>query len=370
MGKLRKFYKGKKVLVTGHTGFKGSWLSLWLLELGAKVIGYSRKIPSRPSNFKACNLQGKLLAHYDKDICDTVNLSRVFKKHAPEIVFHLAAQPIVRRSYAEPKKTFSTNIGGTINVLDCIRKNDFVRSAVIITSDKCYKNRDKAHGRGYREEDILGGDDPYSASKAAAELVFHSYYKSFFGFHKNICRIASARAGNVIGGGDWAEDRIIPDCVRAIAGKKKVLIRNPRATRPWQHVLESLSGYLWLACQLAENKDINGEAFNFGPRQSVANSVEDLIKNFNKYFGPIQWKAKKDKKAVKEHLFLKLSCDKGLKLLGWHSVLSFEKTVKMTADWYRHFYESRGADMFSFSNGQIREYVSEAQKEGLEWTRG
>lgn len=367
MNKLREFYKGKKVLVTGHTGFKGSWLSIWLLELGADVIGYSSGIPTDPSNFKACRLKNRV-KHIEEDITDIETLRSVFKGYSPQVVFHLAAQPIVRLSYEKPQETFLTNIAGTVNVLECLREFDSVKSAVIITSDKCYKNREWIWG--YREDDEMGGNDPYSASKGAAELVFHSYCESFFKYGKGICKVASARAGNVIGGGDWAADRIIPDCVRAFSQGKTLSIRNHMATRPWQHVLESLSGYLWLASQLTGNETINCEPFNFGPDQKVVESVKELIRVFTKHFGLVDYKYQKDIKGVKESLSLRLSCDKALKSLKWHSVLSFEKTVKMTADWYKHFYGNKNVDMFPFTKKQIQEYVSDAQKEGLEWAKG
>ncbi len=368
MNKLRKFFEGKRVLVTGHTGFKGSWLSIWLLELGANVIGYSSGVPTKPSNFEACLLKSRV-KHIKGDIKNIVTLKKAFKDHSPQVVFHLAAQPIVRLSYEKPQETFLTNIAGTVNVLECLREFSFVKSAVIITSDKCYKNREWYWG--YREDDEMGGNDPYSASKGAAELVFHSYCESFFKSKGDICKVASARAGNVIGGGDWAVDRIIPDCVNAFSKGKTLSIRNHMATRPWQHVLESLSGYLWLASQLTTDiENINCNPFNFGPDQKVVESVKDLITTFRKYFGKGKYKYQKDMKGIKESLSLKLSCDKALKILKWHSVLSFKQTVKMTADWYKHFYENKKVDMFQFTKNQIQEYVFDAQKEGLEWAKG
>lgn len=366
MNKLSKFYKGKKVLVTGHTGFKGSWLSIWLLELGANVVGYSFDIPTKPSNFSACCLK-KEIKHIKADIKNMGKLKDAFKRYSPEVVFHLAAQPIVRLSYKEPQETFLTNIAGTVNVLECLREFNSVKSAVIITSDKCYKNREKKEG--YEERDEMGGDDPYSASKGAAELVFHSYCESFFKHDNGMCKVASARAGNVIGGGDWAADRIIPDFVRAYSNNRPLSIRNPLATRPWQHVLESLSGYLWLASLLPDNKGINCHPFNFGPNKKEVESVKDLIEKFQKYFGHGDYEFRRDKKRIKETKFLNLSCEKARKMLKWNFVLSFEKTVKMTADWYKHFYENKGVDMLDFTKRQIQEYVSDAQKEGLEWAK-
>lgn len=365
MDRLKKFYKGKRVLVTGHTGFKGSWLSIWLLELGAQVIGFSKKaLPSCPSNFEVCRLKGRV-SHEVGDIKNIKEIGWVFNEYKPQVVFHLAAQPIVRFSYEEPWETFLTNISGTVNVLECLRKSDFVESAVIITSDKCYKN--KEYRRGYHEDDEMGGNDPYSASKGAAELVFHSYCESFFKHKNDICKIASARAGNVIGGGDWAEDRIIPDYVRAYSLGNSLIIRNPRATRPWQHVLESLSGYLWLASQLPDNKAINCLPFNFGPNKKEVEFVKELIGKFQKHFGSKTFELCKDKKVIKETKFLNLSCERARKKLQWHSVLSFDKTVKMTADWYKHYYKNTKANMFSFSQKQIKEYVIDAQKGRLKW---
>lgn len=359
-----KLYKGKTVLVTGHTGFKGSWLTTWLLSLGAKVIGFSAYLPSDPCNFMACNL-GNYITNIKGDIRDIETLKEVFLKFKPDMVFHLAAQPIVRRAYDDPKLTFDTNINGTLNVLECIRMTKSVEAAIIITSDKCYQNVEWTWG--YRENDRLGGEDPYSASKACAEIVCHSYIKSFF-TGKNSPKVSTTRAGNVIGGGDWAEARIIPDCVRAWTSGKRAYIRNPSATRPWQHVLEPLSGYLWLGANLLTPGRLHGEAFNFGPDQKINQSVSELIKTFVSYWGDSKWIHKRANDDKKESALLKLSCDKALNLLGWHSVLSFEETVKMTASWYKKFY-SGGKDMYSFSIKQIEEYTHLAEKQGLAWMK-
>ena len=355
-------YKDKNVLVTGHTGFKGSWLTIWLTLLGAKVVGYSEYLPSDPCNFTVCNLENRIL-HIEGDIRNFQRLRDIFAKYSPEIVFHLAAQPIVRRSYDDPKLTFDTNIGGTVNILECIRITPSVKAAVIITSDKCYQNVEWIWG--YRENDRLGGDDPYSASKACAEIVCHSYIKSFFS-KEDSPKISTTRAGNVIGGGDWAEARIIPDCIRAWSVGKEALIRNPDATRPWQHVLEPLSGYLWLGANLFISNRLHGEAFNFGPNQKVNKSVTELIKTFLSYWGNAKWKHEKPKSNKKESTLLKLSCDKALHFLKWHSVFPFNETVRLTAEWYKAYYKKK-TDMYNFSCEQIQFYISEAINQKLSW---
>ena len=357
-------YKGKTVLVTGHTGFKGSWLTAWLLSLGAKVVGYSAYLPSDPCNFMVCDLRNYIIG-IKGDIRDIGALKRVFLKYKPEIVFHLAAQPIVRSAYDDPKLTFDTNVMGTVNVLESIRTASGVKAAVIITSDKCYQNVEWTWG--YRENDRLGGEDPYSASKACAEIACHSYIKSFF-TGKDFPRVSTTRAGNVIGGGDWADARIIPDCVRAWAKGKKAYIRNPNSTRPWQHVLEPLSGYLWLGANLFISGRMHGEAFNFGPDQKVDKPVKELIKMFVSYWGNAAWKQAQSKIDKRESTLLKLSCDKALHLLDWHAVLSFEETVKMTADWYKRFYGGE-RDMYRFTVKQIEKYARLAEKQKLAWTK-
>lgn len=359
-------FKGKRVLVTGHTGFKGSWLSMWLLELGADVTGYSIGIPTIPSNFQVSGV-GKKLRHCEGDVRDVDALKRVFDAFSPEIVFHLAAQAITRRSYDMPRETFFTNLGGTVNVLECIRTAPSVKAAVMITSDKCYHNVEWVWG--YRENDRLGGDDPYSASKACAEIAAHAYMKSFFG-KRAPARIATARAGNVIGGGDWAADRIVPDCVRAFSKKERLKIRSPHATRPWQHVLEPLSGYLWLAANLLmKNEDAACESYNFGPLSEVNRSVEELISAFSKRWGKGKWSVEKiNDRSKKESTLLKLNCDKALRDLQWSAVLSFEDTVKMTADWYASYY-SGYKNMYGFTVRQIQSYVKRASARGLPWAR-
>jgi CDP-glucose 4,6-dehydratase len=359
-------YRNKRVLVTGHTGFKGSYLTSWLVSLGAKVTGYSAYLPSNPCHFEVCHLKSRT-NHIVGDIRDFDRLRQVFLDSRPEFVFHLAAQPIVRVAYDDPKLTFETNVIGTVNVLECTRQTRGIRSAVIITSDKCYHNMEWPWG--YRESDRLGGEDPYSASKACAEIACHTYVSSFFQDMSAGTRLATVRAGNVIGGGDWALDRIVPDCVRAWSEGKAVTIRNPQSTRPWQHVFEPLSGYLWVGVQLAISERFHGEAFNFGPVDNLNKSVEDLIKDLGEYWEDAHWNFDRTANKKKENSLLKLSCDKALHLLRWHPVLDFEETVRFTAEWYRAYYAGHD-DMYDFTIRQIEEYMSKAQKQGLAWVEG
>lgn len=357
-------YSGKRVLITGHTGFKGSWLCAWLLRLGAEVAGFSIGVPSEPSNFKVLGLRGKI-KHYEGDIRDFKSLAKVFDAFKPEVVFHLAAQAIVRRSYDDPVLTFETNTLGTMNILECLRQRPTVRAAVIITSDKCYKN--VGWTWGYRENDMLGGDDPYSASKACAELICASYIKSYL--DKGTPMVGTTRAGNVIGGGDWAPDRIVPDCVRAWSDKKPVFVRYPHATRPWQHVLEPLSGYLWLGAMLwnGDPKAV-GESFNFGPPADVNQSVEELIKVMAQNWTGNSWETNSSGATQRnEASLLKLSGDKALNKLGWYATFSFSDTVRFTSDWYRRYYENGSKLMYDLTLQQIEEYSEKAREKGLLW---
>jgi CDP-glucose 4,6-dehydratase len=358
-------FKGKKVIVTGHTGFKGSWLCLWLNKLGADVIGISDEIPTQPSLFESLNL-AKHMKDLRLDIRDYDSVLKVFTFEKPDFVFHLAAQPIVSLSYSDPLKTFSTNIMGTANVLEALRSlsNDCI--SVIVTSDKCYDNVEWEWG--YKETDHLGGKDIYSGSKGGAELVFKSYYHSFFKKLSNH-RIATARAGNVIGGGDWAQDRIVPDCMRAWSLKKCVEIRSPEATRPWQHVLEPISGYLNLAEQLMVNGSINGESFNFGPKSEYSHTVVKLLKDLSK-----QWHFEKEEDAyqltddIKFHEagLLKLNCDKSLFHLKWLPTLDYNQLIDFTGSWYYEFYH-RKVDFYNFTLDQIALYESIAQSKLIKW---
>lgn len=360
-------YAGRRVLVTGHTGFKGSWLALWLSELGATVAGYSVDVPTEPSHFAAASLQRRI-RHYEGDVRDRRHLASVLDDFQPDIVFHLAAQALVRRSYADPASTFEVNAFGTLNLLECLRARPSVRAAVLITSDKCYRNSEWVWG--YRETDALGGDDPYSGSKACAELIAQSYYHSFFKGRTGAAAIATTRAGNVIGGGDWAADRIVPDTVRAWAAGRPVTVRHPLATRPWQHVLEPLSGYLWLGHALSEcDARVVGGAYNFGPDASVNEPVESLLRLMAAAWPGASWQIDEGERAGSpESTLLKLSCDKALAHLKWRPALSFAHGVALTVQWYRAYYEKPARDMLEVSAAQIREYAEEAARAGLVWS--
>lgn len=356
-------YRGKRVLITGHTGFKGSWLALWLLHLGAEVAGYSLDVPTDPANFQLLDLTHRL-RHFLGDIRDRERLEQVIDEFRPEFVFHLAAQSLVRRSYAEPALTFETNTMGMVNVLECIRTRPWIGSAVLITSDKAYRNDEWVWG--YREIDALGGHDPYSGSKSCAELVAHSYFHSFL--RNGDTWVATTRAGNVIGGGDWASDRIVPDCVRAWASGKTATIRSPAATRPWQHVLEPLSGYLWLGARLAGRQPgLNGEAFNFGPDAHVNETVAELLSEMQSRWPEVKWAVPVGSDERRhEATLLKLSCDKALAHLRWRAVLRFPETVAFTVEWYRQWMQGTG-DMYQFSVDQIGRYAALARERGLPW---
>jgi len=327
---LADFYKGKTVLVTGHTGFKGSWMAYWLNEMGAKVIGYALPPENEDDHFNLLQLNKKIF-HIEANILDGDKLKEVFETYQPEIVFHLAAQALVRFSYDNPKLTFDTNVAGSVNVLEAVRVSKSVKSFVYVTSDKAYKN--KEWNWGYRENDELGGHDPYSASKAAAEIVFSSYIDSFFSKNPNI-GVGTVRAGNVIGGGDWALDRIIPDCIRALSDNKPIVIRNPHATRPWQHVLEPLSGYLLLGVRLYENPDKYSGAWNFGPEIKSIKTVKELSQKVISVFGSGNIDVQHDEKANHEASILHLNCDKSNTQLNWYPTWNFEETIERTVNWY------------------------------------
>ena len=358
-------YNGRRVLVTGHTGFKGSWLSLWLMHLGAEVAGYSVDIPTSPSNFELLGLKKKL-RHFVGDVRDLKSLGNALDEFRPEVVFHLASQPLVRRSYADPVTTFETNTMGMVNLLECIRTRSWVDAAVLITSDKAYRNDEWCWG--YRETDALGGRDPYSGSKGCAELVAYSYYHSFM--RDANTRIATTRAGNVIGGGDWAEDRIVPDCIRAWVKGEPVLVRSPLATRPWQHVLEPLSGYLLLGARLLSSQDgLNGEAFNFGPDANVNQTVAELLDAMVERWPEVRWMVPEDcTQGGHEATLLKLSCDKALYHLNWRAILAFRETVAFTVDWYRTQHNNE-EDIFDFTVGQIDDYTRLASSREAIWAK-
>jgi len=370
---FKGLYKNKKVLVTGHTGFKGSWLCIWLREVGADVIGYSLEPPSIPSNFEACNLKSKI-KHIYGDVRNLGHLLEVFKQYQPEMVFHLAAQPLVRLSYDEPKLTFDTNVGGTVNVLEAVRLTPSVRVFINVTSDKCYENREWVWG--YREEYPMGGHDPYSASKGCAELVFAAYQRSFFNNKFSGERkigVASVRAGNAIGGGDWGLDRIIPDCIKALTKNEPIGIRNPGAIRPWQYVLELLSGYLWLGAMLLEDPIRYSSAWNFGPQNEATRTVQEVVEAFIKLWGSGIWKDISMSKAspVHEATFLKLCCDKAHAYLKWITCLTLKEALELTVHWYKEYYHSNPPpDMYDRCVAQIHEYTLSAQRQDLVWAKG
>lgn len=357
-------FKGARVLITGHTGFKGSWLSLWLTHLGAEVSGASIDVPTTPSHIEAAMLASRMQDHR-LDIRDGGALKSLIAEIQPDFVFHLAAQALVRQSYADPVDTWQTNAMGTINVLESLRDLRNPCVAVMITSDKCYDNVEWFWG--YRETDALGGPDPYSASKGAAELAIRSYLRSFFP-DDGAVRIGIGRAGNVIGGGDWAEDRIVPDCMRAWSRGQCVPLRNPLATRPWQHVLEPLSGYLNLAVALKESAALHGQPFNFGPAAQQNHSVGELVAAMTNHWDQVKWEDVSDQYGGPyESSLLKLNCDKALHHLRWRAVWDFDETVRETALWYRHYYEHTPQSIAGFSLEQIASYMKTAQKQGLAW---
>jgi CDP-glucose 4,6-dehydratase len=353
--KLADFYRGKKVLVTGDTGFKGSWLSLWLVEMGAVVIGYSLPPLTNRDHYNLIGIKNRI-THIDGDLRDSEKLNEVVSKYQPEIVFHLAAQALVRYSYENPKETFDTNIAGSVNILEAVRNYNFVKSLVYVTSDKAYKNKEWIWG--YRENDELGGHDPYSASKAAAEIVFSSYVDSYFAKNNDI-GLATVRAGNVIGGGDWAKDRIIPDCINAISAGKEIEVRNPNATRPWQHVLEPLSGYLLLGMKLYTNPTEYSGAWNFGPNASSIKTVNILAEKVIEVFGKGKIFHNYDPKANHEASLLHLSCDKSNTILNWYPTWDFDKTIEKTIKWYLGYLSNEEVLTLSISN--INEFLKNSK---------
>ena len=354
MKNLKRIFKNKKVLVTGHTGFKGSWLCLWLNFLGANVVGVSKNIPTSPSNFLV-NKINKNIKSIFCDIKDLKKIKKIILETKPDYIFHLAAQSLVKRSYEHPILTWESNLVGTINVLESLRFLKKKCISVLITSDKSYKNIETT--RGYHEKDILGGSDPYSASKGAAEFAIQSYVKSFFNKKDSSIRIAVGRAGNVIGGGDWSENRLIPDCVKSWSKNRTVKIRSPNSTRPWQHVLEAISGYLNLAINLKMNRKIHGEVFNFGPSTSKNFKVESLLREFNKIWKQAKWKVDK-KKIFTESKLLKLNCSKAKRQLKWKSVLTFKEVIFYTANWYKFYYFKKKQNINDFSLKQIQDFYT------------
>lgn len=362
---FKDVYKGRRVLVTGHTGFKGSWLCAWLTGLGADVSGFSKNVPTSPSHFDAIHLADSI-TDIRGDVTDLASLASAIDDTRPEIIFHLAAQALVRPAYDDPANTFATNMLGVLNILEAARTRPAIRAVIVITSDKCYQNNEWVWG--YRESDRLGGEDPYSASKACAEIIANSYFKSYF---RSETACATTRAGNVIGGGDWARDRIVPDCASAWASGKTVEIRSPGATRPWQLVLEPLSGYLWLGANLFTTPQgiWRNQAYNFGPPADTKISVGGVVKNLARYWPDFKFRlAKNPDPHRKESGLLKLCCDKALADLDWKATLDFEETIRFTAEWYSKYYADP-ANMLDFTQGQIAAYVNLAMLRGQRWTK-
>lgn len=376
-------YRGKRVLVTGHTGFKGAWLSEWLLSLGARVTGLALCPPTTPALFDQLGLANRL-TDLRCDVRDLAQVEAVIDRVRPDFIFHLAAQPLVRLSYVQPAETYAINVMGTVNVLEAVRRAKFPCTVVAITTDKCYENREWLNS--YREVDPLGGHDPYSSSKGAAELVIEAYRRSYFSATESLVRLASARAGNVIGGGDWASDRIVPDCMRALQRGDVIPVRNPNAMRPWQHVLEPLSGYLWLAACLSEAaaqervsfrsaelwnpqadrlKALCG-AFNFGPALTSNRCVLEVVHEILRHW-PGGWEDKSDPNAVHEAKLLSLATDKAHHLLSWAPVWNFEQTIERTVDWYRQALVDPSA-ILELTQQQIGAYTANAEALGLRWS--
>jgi len=358
-----QIYENKTVLVTGHTGFKGSWLCFWLHKMGAKVIGYSLKAPTSPNHIDLLDLN---IVSIIGDIRDLDKLDKTFKKYKPDIVFHLAAQALVRQSYKNPIETYDTNVMGTLKVFETCKKYN-VKAIVNITSDKAYENKEWIWG--YKETDPLGGYDPYSSSKGCAELLTSSYRNSYFNlaeYKKSHCTLlASCRAGNVIGGGDWAQDRLIPDLILSSLDNKKVQIRNPHATRPWQHVLEPLSGYLLIGQKLLEEKKFFASAWNFGPNNEKDISVEDVVKSSKKIWNKIDYEIFEDSKEPHEANLLKLDCSKAHKFLNWEPVWNSASAFENTINWYREYYENQNVK----THDDFMSYLNSAKVKNIQWSK-
>ena len=353
MEKFRKYFKNKKILLTGHTGFKGSWLTFFLLNCGGKVLGISKDIPTKPSLFNILKLKKKII-HKNLDIRNFKELKKIFIKFNPDYVFHLAAQSLVQKSYLHPIETWTTNLNGTINVLECLKLQKKKSISVIITSDKTYKNIETK--KGYSENDMLGGVDPYGASKSAADIAITSYINSYFKLKKSNKIIGIARAGNVIGGGDWSQDRLIPDCFKKWLKKLTVIIRNPKSTRPWQNIIDIINAYLILAIKLKSTNKLHGEAFNFGPKVKKNFKVIEVLNLIKKYWPNAKWKIKKNKKNFFENSLLNLNSNKAKSLLKWEAKISFENNIKLTTEWYKEF-SKKTVDMEKFTLNQINKII-------------
>lgn len=363
-------FRGKKAFVTGHTGFKGSWLCLWLAELGVTVHGYALEPPPPPSNFKASNVEARLARHVIDDVRDLTALTNAIENADPDVVFHMAAQPLVRESYRDPATTVSTNVVGTVNLLEAVRTRNKPCAVVVVTSDKCYENREWIFG--YRETDRLGGHDPYSMSKAAAELVVTSWRQSFFdptSFGRHGVGLASARAGNVIGGGDWQQDRILVDSLRSLESGQPIDVRNPTATRPWQHVLEPLGGYLLLASRMltarANAATVLADAWNFGPAPSNCWPVARLVEEVIASWGSGSWRDASNPTSPHEAAFLSLCCDKATRTLGWQPVWDVHGAVDKTVAWHKTFVARQ--DVAAVCHRQIDAYCADARRIPHSW---
>jgi CDP-glucose 4,6-dehydratase len=344
-------FAGKRILVTGDTGFKGSWLCLWLRELQADVVGYALPPKTPEDLFNLLGLE-RLIHHIAGDIRELDRLRLVFDEFRPEFLFHLAAQSLVRLSYQEPKLTFDTNVGGSVNVLEAVRATPSLRSVIFVTSDKCYRNKEWIWG--YRENDELGGRDPYSSSKAAAELVLAAYQDSFY-HDRQTLGIASVRAGNILGGGDWAQDRLVPDIIKSLRAKAPIILRNPGATRPWQHVLDPLFGYLCLASRLYTSPPGFTEPYNFGPSGEAIRTVQDLAEKIIQYWGGGTIRVEQSPEAPYESGMLHLNCDKARRFLHWHPKWDFDQTIKETVSWYKGV--ESGESALALTQQQIRKYL-------------
>lgn len=350
------FYNGKRVLVTGHTGFKGSWLAIWLEALGAKVTGVGLDPATERDNYVVTGIGNRIEADLRGDIRDGELMKRIFAEHRPEIVFHLAAQPLVRLSYRQPAETYQTNVMGTVNIMEAMRATNSVRVGVMVTTDKCYENREQIWG--YRENEPMGGYDPYSSSKGAAEIAISSWRRSFFNpaAHSSHGKsLASVRAGNVIGGGDWAADRIIPDCIRALEAGTPIEIRSPHSVRPWQHVLEPLNGYMQLARKMWEAPTDYCEGWNFGPEPSSVSTVSEVAAKVVSAYGSGSIEDLSTAGAPHEANLLMLDISKARYRLGWHPRLTLDETIALTVDWYRQY---RTTDPYALCLSQIESYVS------------
>jgi CDP-glucose 4,6-dehydratase len=359
--KFKNCFQDKKILITGHTGFKGSWLTAFLLNLGAEVIGFSNDIPTDPSMFEILDLKSNI-NHIIGDVRNYSQLNNVINQHNPYVIIHLAAQPLVRDSYLHPVDTYETNVMGTINLLESLRNNKSMAEKFIlnVTSDKCYENKEESHA--YNENDSLGGHDPYSSSKACSEIVTSAYRRSFF-INSNVS-IATARAGNVIGGGDWSKDRIIVDCINALVKDESIILRNPAALRPWQHVLEALTGYLTLLTHIIDQNNGDNDSFvdfksswNFGPYHESVVDVETLVKEIISNWGDGNYIVESDD-VFHEAVLLELDINKSLNYLDWKPKLTFKEAIEMTTDWYKQFYNNDNKeDMLKFTNDQIKKYL-------------